>query len=502
MTAASSPDPAAEPSAAAEQSVASHTSGGAPSNANGRSNGRPGRRGGNGAHAVATLAGDRTAVGLAAATDAAVPLPMPVPHGGMASGGRFNIRTFESLRLPAFRWFLFSSLGSFGAMNMQMLVRGYLVFTLTGSYAALGTIALVGSLPGLIMTMPGGLIADRFRRKRVVQAGQLGSAALALLIGLLLLAGELKYWHLLVCAAGQAMIFSLMMPSRQSMLPEVVGMQRYMNAAALNTGGMTVAQMSAPAFAGFMLGVVGAGWVYMMMTACYIFSVLMLFKVDDQPVRAIEASDAAGPGMHQMRRRGPSSFRDIGAGLAYVVRDPMMRLLLGATLMITLFSMPYQMLLPGFVLDVLKGGPGLLGTLQSVSAIGALAGAMMVASIPNRHRGKLFLGGAVVIGVSLIAFSFAQALWITALTMVVIAFGSTVRQALSQVLVQTYVADAYRGRAMSVYMMEMHIISFGTFFVGILASVAGPRVALGSMAVALLLMVGLLSAFSRLRHVD
>ena len=106
---------------------------------------------------------------------------------GQPRGRRMSLRTLDSLRVPAFRWYFLAQFGTFGAMNMQMLVNGYLVFTLTGSFAALGTVALARSVPGIGLSMVGGVLADRFPRKYLVQIGQFMSAVIAIGVGLLLL---------------------------------------------------------------------------------------------------------------------------------------------------------------------------------------------------------------------------------------------------------------------------------------------------------------------------
>lgn len=424
---------------------------------------------------------------------------------------RFSLRTFQSLQVPAFRWYLLASLGSFGAMNMQILVSGYLVFTLTGSFAALGTVALARAVPGMLLTVFGGVVADRLPKKRVIQTGQTASALLALAVGLLLYIDRLEFWHLLASSATQGAIFALMMPSRQSMTPEIVGMDRMMNAVALNMGGMNFMRLFAPAGGGVLLATVGADFVYFLMAGLYLFSVVTLSKVSTVAAAAGRAGAAGMPssaargegGRRAGRARAGGGLRDVVEGFRYVGRNRIILLLLSSNLLIVLVSMPYQMMLPGYVLDVLKGGPQTLGLLSSVSAIGALSGTLVIASLPNRRRGKLLLFGSLLMGVALVAFSFSTVVLFTALTMIVIGVGQTFRMSLSNVLVQTYVDDAFRGRVMSLNMMQMNVASLGVFGAGMLAAVIGPQLTIGGMAVVLIVLVVLLYAFvPRLRNLD
>ncbi len=427
---------------------------------------------------------------------------------------RFSLRTFQSLRVPAFRWYLLASLGSFGAMNMQMLVNGYLVFTLTGSFAALGTVALARAVPGMALTVFGGVVADRMPKKRVIQIGQTASALLAFGIGLLLYFDRLEFWHLLASSATQGAIFALMMPSRQSMVPEIVGMDRMMNAVALNMGGMAFMRLFAPAAGGVLLATVGAHVVYFLMAGFYLFSVVTLSKVPAAGAAAApagRAGDAAAPssatrgggGRRAGGARGGGGLRDLIEGFRYVGRNRILLTLLSSNLLIVLVSMPYQMMLPGYVLDVLKEGPATLGLLQSVSAVGALVGTFVIASLPDRRRGQLLLLGSLLMGVALVAFSFSTVVLFTAGTMIAIGLGQAFRMSLNNVLVQAYVDDAFRGRVMSLNMMQMNVASFGVFGAGILAAAIGPQLTIGGMAVALIVLVVVLYAFvPRLRNLD
>ena len=123
--------------------------------------------------------------------------------------------------------------------------------------------------------------------------------------------------------------------------------------------------------------------------------------------------------------------------------------------------------------------------------------------MPDRHRGKVLLAGALVMGIALIGFSLSTVVQITAPIMVVLSIGQTFRMSLSSVLLQTYVDDAYRGRVMSLFMMEMHMVSFATFITGVIASIAGPQLALGGMAAILVVLsLGLWAFVPRLRNLD
>ncbi len=238
---------------------------------------------------------------------------MATDDGGEPPKKQGRVRTFHSLSVPAFRWFLLAQLGSRGAMNMQMLVRNVIVFQLTGSYAALGTTSLFSAIPGLGLTMFGGLAADSFPKKRVVQIGQTGSALSALAIGTLLYFDQLQFWHLLVTSVVQGSIVALMMPSRQAMMQEVVGMDRLMNATALGMGTMNLMRLAGPAAGGVLLARAGGEAVYAMILLFYVWSIVMLVKVP-LTKSAMGAAAASSHGrraaLHQGQHHDPAAARD------------------------------------------------------------------------------------------------------------------------------------------------------------------------------------------------
>jgi MFS family permease len=293
-------------------------------------------------------------------------------------------------------------LGQMASMNMQMVVRSFLAYQLTGSYAALGTVALASAIPGILLAMVGGAIADRVaRRKVVVQIGQFVSSMNALSIALLLLTGNLTFGFLLLAAVVQGTSMALMMPSRQALLPQLVSGDQLMNAVALNSAGMNTMRLLAPALGGFLFAWTGAAAVYFVMSGLYMFASVFLVRVPEDRRETTSAGSIGGE-----LRVGVANVRE---GLSYIVRDPIMGPLMGVNILVVLTAMPYMFLLAGFVQDVLNSGADSLGLLQSVSGIGALTGALVIASMPGRNRGAYYLLGSAFQGLMLLlAFTFSN----------------------------------------------------------------------------------------------
>jgi Na+/melibiose symporter-like transporter len=195
-----------------------------------------------------------------------------------------------------------------------------------------------------------------------------------------------------------------------------------------------------------------------------------------------------------------ASLRD---GLDYVARRPSLWMLLVANSLLTLLSMPFLHLLPGFVKEVLGGGPEMLGSMVSASSIGALACTAALASVQLRGRGRLLLLACAGNGAALALFAGADSLWLTIAMLIAIGAGQTSRNVFANVLCQTYSDPAYRGRVMSLSAMQMSAAQLGTFLFGLLAESIGPRLAFGAMGMAL---VGVSAffflAFRPLRRLD
>lgn len=418
-------------------------------------------------------------------------LPAPPRSEPVAIPERRGLRTFDSLRDRDFRWFFVSLLGNFSSMNIQMFIRGWLVYELTGSFAALGIMSLANGVSGLALALVGGLIAERVHeRKYVVQAGQFANALVAGGVGVLIATGALRFEHLVVAALLQGAVQNSVMPSRQAMTPEVVGMSRLMNALALNTSAMNAARLLMPGLAGWMVAALGGGdgeigpaqYVYYAMAVLYLGSMLTLV-----PVRVSQ---------RPMDPEPAPALGDLVDGFRYIARDETIRMLLVANFFMVWFSMTYFMLLPGFAKDVLDTGPGRLGLLQTLSGLGSLAGSLVIASLPNRRRGLILLWSALLLGVALLAFSISTSYWVSVGILVVVGLGQAGRMSLSNVLVQTYVDDAYRGRVMGVYMMEFSLMSIGIFSMGLLANVIGPQITFALSAIGLILLAAGLLLFA------
>ena len=423
--------------------------------------------------------------------------------GGGGRGASFsfrNLRTFSSFRNPVFRLYYGAMIGQMAAMNMQMVARSLLVYDLTGSGTALGVMALGNALPMLFFSLFGGVMADRVQKKYVLWVGQAASAVVSLAVAMTLVLGFLSEersgsWIILVIAGlFQGTIMGLMMPSRQTMIADIVNQESLMNAVALNTFGMNGMRLLAPIPVGFIIYLWGFEAVYFAMTAMYIMAVAFITLMPKTGIVSL---------------RGRGAVRDIVDGLKYVQHERTILIILIVTFVVTLLSMPYMMLLPALTEDVLKVDARGFGLLLSMSGVGAMIGSIFLASLPNKKRGLILILGSLIMGVSLVGLFFSSSwfpsiAWPLAMGFIFfVGIGQTARMTLSNTLLQYYVEDQYRGRVMALMMMEFGLTSFGVFLTGVLTDLVGVQWAVGSLGIVLALFsVAMLVFMPLLRKLD
>ena len=387
-----------------------------------------------------------------------------------------NLRTFNSFRNPVFRIYYGALLGQMAAMNMQMIARMWLMKRLTESPLIAGASAFANAIPMLALSLFGGVIADRLQKKYVMLIGQAASAVVVLGVAIMLSLGYLSpdvagsWWILIVASVFQGTIMALMMPSRQAILPEIVGEEQLMNAVSLNTFGMNTLRIFEPALTGLLIGPLGYAGIYYIMSGMYVVSVVFMLFL---------------PRTSTISIGGRGALDDIKEGLRYLRGQKTVILVLVVTLVAVLLSMSYIYMLPFIAEDVLHVKEAQGGLLISISGVGAIVGSITLASLPNKKRGLMLLASCILLGLALTGFAFSGHWYLSLGLMVFVGLGQTGRMTLSNTLIQYYVEDAYRGRVMSIYMMEFGLTSFGTFAAGAMAESIGPQWAVGGFAMVL-----------------
>ncbi len=396
-----------------------------------------------------------------------------------------RIRTFESFREPAFSWFFVSTLAQMYSAIGQMFVRSFLVYELTGSYAAMGLVALVGGVVQFLLGPYGGVLADRFPKKLVTQVFQFVGLLNAFAIGTLAILGLLEFWHLLISSVSQGVLVALMVPARQAMVSEIVSQERIMNGVALNTAAMNMMQFAAPLIGGALLATAGAGVTFYSMAGCYAVAILTML-----PLPSVAAQ--AGRGAGGLR----AALRDIADGFRYIAGHRALRMILLLSFCVSTLGMPFQGLLPGFVQDAFDAGPALASLFLTFSAVGAFLAALIIASLRRSGRGRLLILMGAAVGAATLGVALSPWIWLSLPIMILMGIGQAGRMTMASALIQEQANPAYRGRAMSVLMMQFALMQGGVFVLGMAAELVGILLAVFVVATALLAMLVVFGSLS------
>lgn len=374
-----------------------------------------------------------------------------------------------------------------GAMQMQILARGFFVYELTGSPTLLGVVSAATALPALAFGLFGGVLADRMERKRIIQVGLSVSALMALAIAVSITTDTITWQHLLVASLVQGTIMPMILPARQAIIPQLVRKERLMNAIALNSMGRSIVFLVAPAVAGGLIAVIGVGGVYYLMAGMYLGA---MFFTGLLP--ALERTS-----------RGPTVaiIAELVEGLRYILANAVILQLLLFALFTTMLSMPIMFIFPIFAKDVFAVGPVGLGAMTAMMGAGSLAGALLIASLRRlERRGFLMAGAGVISGGALLGFSImsflAPVYWASLGFLVLIGLLQSSRMTLNNSLVMEYVDEQYRGRIMSIFTLNFSLVPAGVLPITIAAEFIGAPLAVGVMAALLIVAAGIMLATS------
>ena len=383
-------------------------------------------------------------------------------------------QTFSSLKNRDYFFLWLGMMAMMGGMQMQMLARGYLVYEITGSASLLGFVSAGMAIPMLFLAPLGGAIADRVERKRLIQGGQFIVALLAVVVGIAIATGRIEWYHLMAASILQGTVWTFMMPARQAIIPQIVGRERIGNAMAINAAGMSAMTLLAPAIAGGLYALVGPDKVYFIIAGLSFLSVALTTLVP-KPARG------ATPG----RKR--DMLRDIGDGLVYIRGNSMVMVLLIMGLATTLLASPFRMLLPVFVVDIYNRGPDSMGLLVAIMGGGSLIGSLSIAALGNWRRGMLLLVGTFVSGAALLLIASFPFYYAAAAIMLLVGLGDAGRRTINMGLIMEVVEDQYRGRVMSVFMMNFGLMPLGVLPAGMIADALGGQMAIGLLGILLVL---------------
>ena len=274
--------------------------------------------------------------------------------------------TLRALGYRNFQLFFGGQLISLTGTWMQNVAQAWLVYRMTGSSVLLGLVSFSSQIPVFLMAPVGGIVADRFPRRRVLIGTQTAAMLLALVLAALTLTGAVRIWHIFVLSALLGVVNAFDIPARQAFFVEMVGREDLINAIALNSSMFNASRVIGPAVAGILVAGIGEGWCFFANGVSYIAVIAGLLLMAVEPHRPV--------------KQPKSPLADVIEGFRFVIGSAPIHHLMIMLGVLSVTGMPFAVLMPIFAGQILHGGAKELGILMGASGVGALAGALLLAT--------------------------------------------------------------------------------------------------------------------------
>lgn len=377
--------------------------------------------------------------------------------------------TFAALAVPNYRRYYAGQAVSLTGTWMQMAAQAWLVLTLTHSSAALGAIIALQTLPVLLITPYGGVIADRSDKRRIMIVLQSAMAIQALVLGLLTIAGSVRVWEIGLLAVMLGIGNAFENPARQSFMLEMVGARHLRNAVTLNSVLVNLARTVGPAAAGLLIATVGEGVCFLINAASFIAVIASLATMDP---RAIQRTQTAP--------RAPGQLRE---GLRYVRQTPDLAVPLLMMAAVGCLTYEFQVTLPVMASRGLRAGAAGFGFMTATMGIGAVCGGLLVAAT-GRTGLRPLTAAAWVFGATVTAAALAPSLGLELVALAGAGGASITFMATGNSTLQLSSAPSMRGRVMALWFVAFQgSTPIGGPLVGWLMGAAGARAGLGLGAI-------------------
>jgi len=379
----------------------------------------------------------------------------------------------RALRHRNFRLFFSGQSVSLIGTWITRIATSWLVYRLTHSALLLGLVGFCGQIPSLVLAPVGGVLADRWDRHRILIWTQALSAAQSLALALLALTNTITVGWILWLQAAQGLINAFDTPARQAFVVHMVEDREDLpNAIALNSTMVNGSRIIGPSIGGLIIAAVGEGWCFMIDAVSYIAVIASLLAMRLPPF--------------PKRTHGEAVLQELRTGFRYVTRFAPVRTALLLLALVSLMGMPYTVLMPMIATQTLHGGAHTLGFLMTASGLGAVGGALYLASRRSvLGLGRVMVFATIAFGAGLIGFSQARSLWSALLVLPVVGAGMMIEMASTNTILQTVVEEHLRGRVMAFYTMAfLGTAPIGSLLAGIVADHVGasPTILLGGVA--------------------
>jgi MFS family permease len=349
---------------------------------------------------------------------------------------------------------------------MQDVALGWLILELTDSPFYLGLADFARFLPLLFFPPLGGILADREDRRKLLLISVATAAAITVALATFVRLGHIRAWHVLILVFLLGSVFSIYFTIRQSIIPNLVDREDLLNALSLDFAGASIVRILGPSLAGVLISLVGAAYCFYLQVVGYLAALFMFLRLGPQFSGSVVDKTNAWQNFRQQ--------------WCYIRQNRTVFDLMVLSAVLIPFGMSYRVLMPVFARDVLAVGPSGLGMLMGASGAGAVASTLSLAMVRDfRHRGLMVLLGALLFGIALILFSLSRRFLPSLLLLGVGEGMGAMYQTTNNVLLQTMVPDALRGRITGMYILVWGLLPFGSLWMGTIADLVGAPLAIG-----------------------
>ena len=406
-----------------------------------------------------------------------------------------SIHTFDAFLNPNYRLLWVSNFFAYISRWMQMTMLGWYVFEVTGSAFLVTLVGFSGMGPLVVLGVFGGVLADRLDKRKLLLctlfANLLAATGMAALIftDLIFATSNLQYWHAYLVMLVGGIGWGLDMPSRRTIVLDVLGRARVNNAIALDSVGMHSSRMLGPLIGGALISVSLALFIdgqgleagYAVTLIFFIISAVMMLNVKT-PARDVTVAAQASWNI----------LRNLVEGIRYVASEATLLAVVLITVFMNLLLFPYQQLIPVVAAEVLHVGPALMGLLLAFEGLGALTGSIGIASWSNlTHHGRVYLFGSLAGLTMLLVFSFSQWYGLSLALMLMLGLGTAGFGAMQATIILLVARDDMRGRGLGVITLAIGAGPIGALMLGWMADEIGAPRAMTINAVLGLITVGL-----------
>lgn len=372
------------------------------------------------------------------------------------------MQLFRALSHPNYRLYFVGQGISLIGTWMQRIALSWLIYRLGGSVLLLGVIGFISDLPAFFLSPFAGVFADRWDRRIMAIVIQVLAMLQAFILALLVLLAVIEVWHIAMLSVFLGLINAFDITTRQALVMDVVQDKTMLgNAIALNSSMVNGARLIGPAVAGVLIAAMGEGVCFLVNAVSYLAGIIAFVLIKTKPRAVAEQDEMVSAKLRE--------------GFHYAMKSTPIASVLLLLALVSLMGMPYQVLMPVFAKDILHGGPHTLGFLVAASGIGALSGALYLASKEGINGiEKTIPAAAFLFGGGLVAFAVSRVFVVSTVIMLFAGCGMIVQMAASNTLIQTIVDDDKRGRIMSFYTMAFRgMVPFGSLLTGVLADKVG-----------------------------